>query len=615
MSADALALGHQLPRLSTGTKLLLSVALVIGWGLFLSAWVAGALVSGWGFSWSILLGLGALLEGFHKTIPLGFWVFFGLHAASIPLINTVALFMVRRIAMPRGFRTTMRTTAVVLGLLDIACWLLLPYTAVARALLASVLVAETAVLALLVVLPFRDMWVYSRWKSGDGPKRVLIVGGGFGGLYTALSLDKRLGYHPDLEITVVDKKNYFLFPPLLPSVATGAIEARQVTNPFRRIFEATNVVFKKQCVEQVDLDNQCVHTRIAVAADPETGELTEERATLAYDYLVLAPGASTNTFGVPGAEKHAFFMRELGDALAVRNRVIDSFEHAASERDPARRKQFVRFIVVGAGPTGVELAAEVQDLIHNILLARYPEIPPDEPKVYLVQSGNRVLPGWHDMVAEKTAGQLGHIAVEKIMGNRVVEVRSDRIVMKNGDEIEGRTVVWCTGVKPASVMSRTGLTQGHGGRIPVRPCLRPEGHDNVFVLGDVAECADPKSDRPLPALAQVALQQGGQTGPNIIRLLKGREPKPFKYLNYGALICVGEHFAVVDMMGVRFSGFIAWIVWRLLYLAKLVGFGNRVRVVLDWTLDLLLERSISQLWTSREEVQLIPDAQAEEITT
>ena len=591
----------------TWLKLLLSVALVVGWCLFLSAWVAGALVSGWGFSWSILMNLGALLESFRKTLPTGFWIVFGLHATSLPLIIGVVLFLVRRIAMPRGFRTTMRTLCWCLAILDIACWCLLSQSEFAQGILAGVMMAETVLLALLVVLPFRDMWVYTRWKGADRPQRVVIVGGGFGGLYTAMALDKQLGYHSDLEIVLVDKKNYFLFPPLLPSVATGAIETRQVTNPFRRIFEATNVGFKKQSVESVDLEAQCIHTRMTVGVDPVTNEMIEEREQLAYDYLVLAPGASTNTFGVPGAETHAFFMRELGDAVAVRNRVIDCFEHAASENDATLKEQLVRFIVVGAGPTGVELAAEIQDLIHNVLLRRYEEVPVDLPRVYLVQSGGKVLPGWHDTIAEKTASQLGRISVEKVLGSRVVEVGPDHVTLKNDQIIYGRTVVWCTGVKPAALMARIGLEQGRGGRVAVDPTLRPSGHDNVFVLGDVAECIDPRTDSPLPALAQVAMQQGSQTGSNIIRLLKGKEPKPFKYFNYGALICVGEHYAVVDLLGFRFSGFIAWIVWRTLYLAKLVGFGNRVRVLIDWTLDLLLERSISQLWTSREEIQAIPE--------
>jgi NADH dehydrogenase len=258
----------------------------------------------------------------------------------------------------------------------------------------------------------------------------------------------------------------------------------------------------------------------------------------------------------------------------------------------------------------VELAAEIQDLIHNILLRRYPEIPVHEPKVFLVQAGDRVLPGWNDMMAEKTAEQLAHIAVDIFVGKRVTKITPEGVTLHDGEMVKGRTVVWCTGVKPASVMARTGLSQGRGGRVVVGPCLRPEGHENVFVIGDVAECADPDSDLPLPALAQVAMQQGSQTGPNIVRMLKGHKPKPFKYLNYGALICVGEHFAVVDLMGIRLSGFIAWIIWRTLYLAKLVGFGNRIRVLLDWTMDLLLERSISQLWTSRKEVQLIPVSQA-----
>jgi NADH dehydrogenase len=597
---------HQLPRLSVGVRLALTLGIVAGWGAFLSAWVAGAMVSGWGLSFSILSNLGDLLDSFRQTVPLGFWIVFGLHAASLPLINGIGLFLLRRMALPRGFRAALGNTAMVLAALDLLCWLLLGHSPLARALLPWLLTGETAVLALLVLLPVREMWIFTRWKGAERPQRVVIVGGGFGGLYAAMSLDRRLGWHPDLEVTLVDKTNYFLFPPLLPSVATGAIECRQVTNPFRRIFEATNVRFKKQSVERIDPDRNVVYTEVTVGTDPTTGKKVTEQATLEYDFLVLAPGAATNTFNVPGADEHAFFMRELGDAIAVRNRVIDCFEHAACENDPVAKRELVQFVVVGAGPTGVELAAEIQDLIEHVLLRRYPEIGPDLPEVHLVQSGGRVLPGWHDMVAERTARQLQKIEVHLDLGARVVEVGSDFVRLKNDSVIHGRTVIWCTGVKPAPVIARSGLPLGKGGKVDVESDMRAPGYENIFVLGDVTNFTERGADRPLPALAQVALQQGGQTGPNLIRLLKGQPTRPFKYLNYGALICVGEHFAVVDLMGIRFSGFIAWLVWRLLYLAKLVGFGNRVRVVLDWTMDLLLERSISQLWTSREELQVLP---------
>lgn len=593
---------HILPNLPLWKKLGASLALMVGGLLFLSAWLASVVASGWGLTLGGLIHLGDLVESLRQTSPKSYPVLFAAHALSLPLIIGITRSLVRRMALPRGFRAAMIGAALGFGALDLLLWWLLPSSPFARALLAPTLLVETALLGLLGLLPLRELWVYSRWRGSAERQRVVIVGGGFGGLYTAMSLDKALGYHKDLEIVLLDKKNYFLFPPLLPSVATGAIESRQVTYPFRRIFEATNIVFRKECVERIDLENRRVHTRVTVGPDPVTRQPTTLKNELRYDYLVLAPGSTTNTFKVPGADEYAFYMRELGDAIAVRNHIIDCFELAAGERNREVAAELLRFVVVGAGPTGVELAAEMQDLIHNILLRRYPEVDPSLAEVILIQSGEQVLPGWHPQMASQTQAQLHAIRVDVRLGARVVEVGATTVRLGDGEQIKTQTVVWCTGVKPAEVMQSAGLQLTKRGQVEVGPDLRVPGQDRVFVLGDVAACKGPKGE-PLPALAQVALQQGSQTGPNLVRLLKGKQTLPFKYFDYGALICVGEHHAVVNLMGLRLSGFIAWFIWRSLYLAKLVGVGNRIRVVLDWTLDLLVERSISQIWTSRREIQ------------
>lgn len=579
---------HRLPRLPLWQKLVLTGAIASGWVLFSTVWLAALMTSGWGLSWSILADLGALVDGVRKTSPGAFWVLLAAHALSLLLLNGPSQWLANRMAMPRGFRTGLRIAGWGTAGLDLALWGLLPVSGFVRMVLAPVLLIETVGLLALVGLQVRELWLFPRWRGGDRPVRVVIVGGGFGGLYTAMSLDRKLGYHDGLEIVLVDKKNYFLFPPLLPSVATGAIETRQVTNPFRCIFEATNVRFMKRSVEGVDLARRIVRTG--------AGAMQEE---ISYDWLVMAPGAQTNTLRVPGADKHAFYMRELGDAIAVRNHVIDCFELAAHERDPVVAADLVRTIVVGAGPTGVELASEIQDLIHHVLLRRYPEINPALPEVWLVQSGGQVLPGWSDRMAGSTKSQLDRIGVRVQLDVRAVKLEPAAVVLSDGGRISARTVVWCTGVKPATVMESLGVPVERGGLVRVAPDLRVPGQDRLFVIGDVALCEH--EGHPLPALAQVALQQGDQTGANLVRLLKGRPTKPFKYFNYGSLVCVGEHYAVIDIMGLRLSGFPAWFIWRSLYLFKLVGIGNRVRVMLDWSLDLVVERSISQIRASREE--------------
>ena len=591
---------HPLKNLPLWRKLGASAGLLAGAALFFGVVALSILLTNWTLTLGGFLGWGQMLMRVKGYGPVWFPALFALHAASLLLVAAVAIRLFRRVALPRRVRAAASGFLGVLVAVDVLCWLLLGMSGAARALLGPVLALQAVALAYLVARPLRDLWLYPRWRPAPGgePKRVVIVGGGFAGLYTASKLDALLGYHRHLEITVLDQRNYFLFPPLLPSVATGAIETRQVTYPFRRIFEATNVVFRKETVERVDLDRKVVVSRGDL--DGGAGETRVCHRERRYDYLVLAPGSDTQTFGTKGVAEHAFFMRELGDAVAVRNQIIDCFERAAQEDVPERRRQLLRFVIVGGGPTGVELAAEVRDLVELILFKRYPEIDPSQVHLVLVQSGAQVLPGWHPEVVRRAADQLKHLEVDVRTGRRVLAVGPFSVTLDGDETLATRTTVWCAGVKPAGLLQAIPLPKHASGRIPVGPDLRVEGRPDVFVLGDAALCLD--GGKPLPPLGQVAFQQGTQTGANLAALLRGKPTRPFRYFNYGALVSVGEHFASIDLMGVRLSGVLAWFIWRSLYLTKLVGFGNRVRVVLDWTLDLLVERSISQVSASRQDL-------------
>ncbi len=592
---------HPLPNLSLWRRIGATLTLLIGVVLFFAGWIVAVLLAEYEFTLGGLWTLGEILVVFEEQSMRTFLMVFGAHALSLPMIIGVTGSQVRKLPLPRGTRTAITAVPAGLAVLDIVTWAVIPFSSVLQHLLGPLMLAVSLVYAAKALWVLKHMWLFTRWRNPPAePVRVVVVGGGFAGLYCAMGLDRRLGWSKQLALTVVDQRNYFLFPPLLPAVAAGAIETRQVTTPFRRIFEATNIRFRKEAVTRIDLAAKVLHTCVAQDRDAATPGVEEARAELPYDWLVLAPGAITNTFGVPGVEEHAFFMRELGDAIAVRNHVIDCFELAAREPQEPVRRALLRFVIVGGGPTGVELASELQDLVEHVLLKRYPEIEPAEVEVCLVQSGDRVLPGWHDMVAARSQDQLGHMGVRLILGTRTVGVGPDTCTLKNGDVLATRTVAWCTGVKPPSLLATSELPLDRGGRVLVERDLRIQGQDAAFCLGDATSLENPATGRPYPPLGQVAFQQGGQMAGNLVRLLKGRETRPFKYFDFGSLVSVGEHFAVVDLLGVRFSGFLAWIVWRTLYLTKLVGFGNKVRVVLDWTLDLLLERSISQIWTSRD---------------
>jgi NADH dehydrogenase len=293
-------------------------------------------------------------------------------------------------------------------------------------------------------------------------------------------------------------------------------------------------------------------------------------------------------------------MRELSDAVRLRNHVIECFETAARERDPEIVKEMLRFVIVGAGPTGVEVASEIRDLVDHVLLKHYPEVDTRHVEVILIDPGKRVLNGWNDQVAQNAAAQLRRLGVHIQQGGRVTKIGADWVTLADGTRFETRTCVWCAGVGPVELLGQCGLPLHTSGRVEVDSDCRVRGDERVFVLGDAAFFAG-ADGRPLPPLGQVAFQQGAQTAKNLVRLLRGSATLPFRYFNFGQLVSVGHHYAAVQLLGMRLSGFIGWFTWRTLYLAKLVGFGNKVRVVLDWTLDLFIERSISQISAGRSE--------------
>lgn len=590
---------YVLRNLGTTKKLFFSLLLLLGFSAFLSAFLASVIAVNWDLSWTGLVSLGARVGMLGDDWR---WLLLAAHGVSLGALLPLSLSLVRRTPLPRLSRRALFAVTTGLALADLAAWLLIPVLDVARSALGLVMLLLTPTLGYLVGAPLSAMWKTRRWREPAQPVRVAIIGGGFAGLDVALGLDAVLGWSEKLQITVLDRKNYFLFPPLLPSVAVGAIETRQVTYPFRRIFEGTNIRFKKEAVEQVDLERRTVVSKVDVDADADGATLRVRHDETPFDYLVLAPGSTTQTFNTPGAE-HAFFMRELGDAIALRNHIIDCFETAAREPDRELRQKMLRFVVVGAGPTGVEVASEVRDLIDQVLLPRYPELDGSLVDVVLIDSGERVLSGWHPAVATSAETQLGALAVRVMHGARVAAIGTDWVRLKDGTRLDTRTACWCAGVAASPLLAKTGLLLDRSGRVAVAPDCRPPRHDNVFVLGDAATFVG-KDGRPLPPLGQVAFQQGKHTAKNLVRLLRGHPTEPFRYFDFGQLVSVGHHFAAVRLLGVRLSGFLAWLVWRTLYLGKLVGFGNQLRVVLDWTLDLFVERSSSQIHARRERLEV-----------
>lgn len=580
-----------LPNLPLVTKLVYTTTLLFGLGAFLGSWaeiiqaVYGA--GSDGSALGIVLGMLAWERDFE------FRRLIFLHLAGIIAIVVPSLWLFRMTAIRRRVRMLIVGSVAIAVLLDLAGWLYAPQCSSSNLFVGYIAILAGAALVALAMTCLSQMWIYIRWQSPFGrPARVVVVGGGFAGLYAARGLHRRLGYSPDLELTVIDKNNFFLFPPLLPSAATGSIETLQVSYPFRRIFETTNIRFRKLEVSSIDPQ------RKAIVAKP-TGDDSADPIELQYDYLVLAPGSAVQTFKTKGADEHAFFLRELEDAVRLRNHVIERFERAAVVQSPERQREELRFVVVGAGPTGIEIATELYDLIHHILLARYPEIDHDAPQITLVQSGTQVLPGWEDSIVQATGRQLAHLKMDVRLGERVVEVSPAAVTLASGTILAARTVVWCAGVRPSPLIERSGLTTHRSGRVEINEDLRSGEYPEIFVLGDVAYLTDSATGGALPPLGQVAVQQGMHAGKNLAHLLRGKAAEPFKYFNYGSLVSIGEHKAAIQVMGIKLSGFFAWIIWRSLYLTKIVGVSNKIRVMVDWTLDLLIERSFTQIGPDR----------------
>lgn len=392
-------------------------------------------------------------------------------------------------------------------------------------------------------------------------KRVVIVGMGFGGLRAARALAGK-----KMEVVVVDRRNYHLFQPLLYQVASSSLEMESIAYPVRAIVrDWKGVRFRMAEVTGVDFAGK----RLLLAGDD-----------LSYDYLVLAAGGVTNFFGMKSMEEHAFQLKGLSHAVRLRNHVLEVFEQASGEDDPSKRRALLTFVIVGGGPTGVEYAGALKELIHYELSRDYPELDMGETRILLLEAKGALLPAVHEKLQRYTAERLRGMGVEVLLNTQVQGAEADKVILAGGEIIPTHTIVWSAGVQACPLASVLGLPQAAGGRIPVGPDLTVAGQDHVFVIGDMA-LAD-QNGKPLPMVAPVAMQQGEYVARAIIKREQGRPVTPFRYRNKGAMATVGRSSAVANAFGIRLSGFIAWVVWLALHLMYLVGFRNRLVVLLNW---------------------------------
>ncbi len=415
------------------------------------------------------------------------------------------------------------------------------------------------------------------------PARIVILGGGFGGTAVARRLEQLFPQDTAVEITLVDRENFSLFTPLLPEVPSGALEPKHVVSPLRAHLRRT-------IVRQAEIRAVDPSTRMVVAAHcPEC-----RIYYLPYDHLVIALGSVTNFFGLPGVATHALTMKSLADASALHAHVVDKFEHADMEPDPETRRELLTFVVVGGGFAGVETAAELNDFVRGAG-RYYPMVRREEVHVVLVHLGGRILPEVSESLSAYALQKLRSRGVEVRLETRIEHCTPDRVHLSTGEEIRSRSLIWTAGIAPNPLVAAIHLPKVPGGRIETTETLEIKGHPGVWALGDCASILDPAAGRPYPPTAQHAIRQGRRVAENIAAVIRGQTPQPFRYRPFGVLAGLGHHSAVAEILGFKFSGAVAWWLWRTVYLLKLPGLERKVRVALDWTLDLFFPRDIVYL--------------------
>ena len=400
-----------------------------------------------------------------------------------------------------------------------------------------------------------------------GRPRVVIIGAGFGGLRAARALRDL-----PVEVMLVDRNNYHLFQPLLYQVATAGLSPADIAYPVRAVLHTqSNADFRLAELRSADLAGR----RLTLS----TGELT-------YDYLVLAFGGRNNFFGLESVAAHGIGLKSLADAITIRNHVLRMFELAAQEHDPAKCRALLTFVVVGGGPTGVEMAGALSELIRLVLRRDFSDRQLDvrqNTHLLLIESLDSLLPTFPPKLGEATLRTLRHKHVEVQLGAKVKAYDGEKVTFNSGAVLAARTLIWAAGVQAAGVAAQLGIAQARQGRVVVGPTLQVPDHPNVFAIGDAAYLE--VDGQPLPMVAPVAIQQAEVAAENIARSLRDEAPAHFVYHDPGNLATIGRNSAVADVFGLHLQGFIAWVMWLVVHLIQLIGFRNRLVVLINWFWD------------------------------
>lgn len=396
----------------------------------------------------------------------------------------------------------------------------------------------------------------------------MVIGGGFGGLYAARNLARR-----GLHVVLIDRVNYHLFQPLLYQVATAALSPGEIAEPLRAILRKYhNVHVLLGEVTKIELDAHKV--------------MLEDGAEFSYDYLVVATGARHSYFAHPEWEYRAPGLKSLADALEMRRRIFLAFELAERERDPAKRQALLTFVIVGGGPTGVELAGAIAEIARHTVSRDFRTFDPRQARVILLERGDRILEAYPPDLSAKAVRALERIGVEVRTGKGATDIKPDHVIIDNTESIPAYTTLWAAGVLASPLGRQLSTSCDRSGRVSVEPDLSIPGRPEVFVIGDLA-LAKQRNGKFLPGIAPVAIQEGESVADNIWRSVNGRQRKAFNYFDRGQIATIGRAAAVAEIRALHLSGFIAWLAWLVIHLFYLIGFENRLLVMVQWAASYL----------------------------
>lgn len=398
-----------------------------------------------------------------------------------------------------------------------------------------------------------------------GKPRIVVIGGGFGGIELIKALR-----HADVQVVLFDKQNHHTFQPLLYQVATSGLETASIVYPFRKAFaKASNFYFRMGEV---------------ISIDPAQNYMETSIGGIHYDYLVIATGATSNYYGLQDIETNAIPIKTIEDAIQLRNRIIRHFEQALLTEDDVEKNSLMDYVIVGGGPTGVEIAGALAELRKHVFPKDYKELDMLEMDVHLIEAAPRLLSGMSSEASERALNDLKKMGIDVRLNTSVKSFDGQTVELSTGEKLVSKTVLWAAGVKGAPIKGLSQEVIVAGNRIKVDVYNRVESYDNIFAIGDVAAMITETTPKGFPMMAPPAMQQGRLLAKNLQKIIKGQKDKlqPFKYLDKGAMATIGRNKAVADFKGLRMKGFIAWLAWMFVHLIYLVGFKNRVLVLITW---------------------------------